>query len=1535
MNSNHLFSHANPTFYRPLFVILTVLSFFLIFNYFSIGQSKASDASYTDVAAEKASGSKAAQQTNKKGILKKTAAKSSDQLTLTPQGSTTSTGLFMINGSGSGTANGDYTSDQADGLNTYYRYFIEVPAGLSRLAVDLFDADIGAGGSGEAAAGRDRARGSFDSSVTYSLINPAGQTRNVQFTTGNTTGPAGADNAWLSLFDSTGETMLDTFTTAAYNNNNGTVNWAGNWIETSDDNSATGGDIQITGGELSIEAGTARIEREANLSSNGFTSATLTFNLRTVGVEIGDQMRVEVSANGGSSWTTLETFTGSITSGSSRTYNITSSIATNTRIRFIEFTGYGNNDFFLVDNVQIKEGSTVDAGHWELRIDMSSAVTSGDDINAIGIRAHDGTSGAGGTELNVYLDSMMEIGVNPPTSGTNSRSYTLYPYVTSGCNCSKNDFDYDSNSGSVGSMSFTSRSGGFTQNYTTSSLSTNNTWRRDAFSGYTTDASAIDYGTWSSTISISSYVVSGNPNGNYVTYYMGNYQTAANPPAANPVANSFRIYLPRDDGTKPAKAYLTQTFALFAGINPPQVGSPTRYTVTVSVVNPTASAITFSAANVVTANVPGGGTVYRDASTVSQGSITSEPALGGTGNVVWNPGAVAAGATATLTYRVDVTPTSVGQRIPLTATPASGNGTRGQAVDETGNTTQARATYLLGPLCEIAVTSNAPTAVDLIDFTATEQENGVLLEWKTGFEADNLGFRIHREEGGKRSPVNSQLIAGSSLTAGYRSVLKSGEYYAWLDKVTAQGAMYWLEDIDLNGTSKWHGPFAVQAAANHTSGAGSKQPVAKLLDQLNDEASQIESSKVVEKTASFASPARAAVAQNIVQSSLATQNAVKISVKQEGWYRVTQPELVRAGLDAKSNAGLFQLSVDGREVPMKVLTNKDGRFDETSAIEFYGLGLNTPSTNARMYWLSVGSQAGLRVQSITGEGSPIANSGFTTTVERKDRTIYFSSLRNGEQENFFGAVVVATPVNQELRLANVDLSATKQAELEVAIQGVTQVPHRVTVQFNGVMVGDLLFSGQQQGVNKFAIQPSLLKEGANTVQLLAVNSPSDVNLVDYIRLTYQHTFVADDNSLKLNVNGKERVTIDGFTNKAIRVFDVSNESNVKELIGEILESRNGYSIAVTSNDTGQRKLLALTDEKAKTAASIKENRSSNWRTQNQGADFIIITTKEFFPALEALKMVRQSEGYTTALVDIEDVYDEYSFGQKSPQAIKDFLAFAKSSWKIKPAYLLLAADASFDSKNYLGRGDFDFVPTKLIDTNYLETATDDWFADFNNDGISDLAVGRLPIRSLAEANTIINKILSYDKSSLSQSVLLVSDANDGFNFEQASSQLRSMLPGTLPVTEIKRGQVDAATAKQQLLDAINQGQKLVNYAGHGSVNLWRGNLLTSEEAKALKNEGRLPMFVLMTCLNGYFQDPVLDSLGESLLKAENGGAVAVWASSALTEPAPQAMMNQELYRLLFQTRNIGEAILKAKNSIADSDVRRTWILLGDPTMKLN
>ena len=121
----------------------------------------------------------------------------------------------------------------------------------------------------------------------------------------------------------------------------------------------------------------------------------------------------------------------------------------------------------------------------------------------------------------------------------------------------------------------------------------------------------------------------------------------------------------------------------------------------------------------------------------------------------------------------------------------------------------------------------------------------------------------------------------------------------------------------------------------------------------------------------------------------------------------------------------------------------------------------------------------------------------------------------------------------------------------------------------------------------------------------------------------------------------------------------------------------------------------------------------------------------------------------------------------------------------------------------------------------METASDDWFADSNDDGIPELYVGRLPVRTATEAATVVAKIVGYDlgragSSSVVRSVLLVADRSDGLNFEQASEQLRALVPPGTNVDEVFRGRLD--DAKKQLIASINAGQSIVNYTGHGSIN---------------------------------------------------------------------------------------------------------------------
>jgi len=139
------------------------------------------------------------------------------------------------------------------------------------------------------------------------------------------------------------DTFRDEFTAVAYNNWYGNVNWSSqSWIETNDDGAAGTGDILITGGELRLnnyntQAVFPSIERQADLS--GYPSAEPSFNLRATGVEAGDIVAVEVSNDGGGTYTEVERFEGAL-AAQSRSYDISRYRATNTRVRFRVISGY-------------------------------------------------------------------------------------------------------------------------------------------------------------------------------------------------------------------------------------------------------------------------------------------------------------------------------------------------------------------------------------------------------------------------------------------------------------------------------------------------------------------------------------------------------------------------------------------------------------------------------------------------------------------------------------------------------------------------------------------------------------------------------------------------------------------------------------------------------------------------------------------------------------------------------------------------------------------------------------------------------------------------------------------------------------------------------------------------------------------------------------------------------------------------------------------------------------------------------------------
>ena len=152
--------------------------------------------------------------------------------------------------------------------------------------------------------------------------------------------------------------------------------------------------------------------------------------------------------------------------------------------------------------------------------------------------------------------------------------------------------------------------------------------------------------------------------------------------------------------------------------------------------------------------------------------------------------------------------------------------------------------------------------------------------------------------------------------------------------------------------------------------------------------------------------------------------------------------------------------------------------------------------------------------------NPVA--GFLYTSQLKERSVYFTSLINGDAENFFGQAITSSPVIETLNLDDVQTDSTGTALLEIALQGTSNQAHLVSVFLNDVMIGDLSFSFQDHKQQTFLLSPSQLRAGANTIKFVQSNT-GDVSLVDYVRITYPRIFRVEANSLSFTAKATQRV----------------------------------------------------------------------------------------------------------------------------------------------------------------------------------------------------------------------------------------------------------------------------------------------------------------------------------------------------------------------------------------------------------------------------
>lgn len=817
----------------------------------------------------------------------------------------------------------------------------------------------------------------------------------------------------------------------------------------------------------------------------------------------------------------------------------------------------------------------------------------------------------------------------------------------------------------------------------------------------------------------------------------------------------------------------------------------------------------------------------------------------------------------------------------------------------------------------------APTLVTLDTFEVLSDGSATTIKWETASEDANLGFNVYREANGKRELLNSSPIIGTALRSKVNLETKNSGY-GWTDIEPVENAVYYLEDIDLKGTRTIHGPVTPLMQDSRIE----RQSNPKMLSDLRKLAKLAKQTDSVSgnETAAKVSVNKAAVSPRNSQRQfeIAARDGVKIAVQRDGWYRITLAELQSAGFNPNSDPNNWQLFADGEEIPF--------RFGAENAVEFYGHGVDLLETDKQTYYLIVGKSAGQRLPEEPATEVPQRNDAvsFRNTAAIKDRSIYVPGVFNGDESNWFGALVYQGE-SAGYDLAVNDRYGDGQARLTVKLQGLSDLGHIVNLRFNNLDLGVLNFANFDNQSFEFDLPMSSILEGGNRISLIGAGNEDDLVAVDEVSLTYERRFTAHDNKLSFRVPAGNTVQVGGFGDKNINVVEVNNDRAVRRVAVQSEQTQNGFAFSLNAANY-DREFIAFTGSQTNEPSSVVYNAPSRWNSGKNRGQFVIIAPERFRTMAENLASVRREEGFETQVVPIEDIYDEFSFGATSVASLKEFLRTATQTWQVAPKYVLLLGDSSYDMRNYLAQPDRNLIPTKLVDTSLLETSSDGWIADFDNDGIEDIAIGRLPAGTEAEATRMVGKVTRpRDVVREQKTNLFVADSG----FDADADELRAMLRSNVSSSVIRRSELGVPQMRSEIIAQTDSGQSVITYLGHGSSIAWSSSgFFRKTDTVGLKND-RLSFYLLMTCLNGYTIDPGSDSLSEALMKSENG-AYAVWVSSGATRIYGQTDISRAATDLIFNRPNdplrIGDIARLAKTATQDVEIRQTWQLLGDPTM---
>jgi hypothetical protein len=738
----------------------------------------------------------------------------------------------------------------------------------------------------------------------------------------------------------------------------------------------------------------------------------------------------------------------------------------------------------------------------------------------------------------------------------------------------------------------------------------------------------------------------------------------------------------------------------------------------------------------------------------------------------------------------------------------------------------------------------------------------------------------------------------------------------------------------------------------------------------------------------------------------AVANTLRIDYAQEGFQQITYDDFVNSQVEGPfnlSDTSLWRLYYKDSEIPLEI-HSATGLFSAGDYIRFYAPFTSSLESKTNQLILSPVDLTGSSVNPMRigfVDANPIgqvtSNQVLMTFKQTHDQnTIYVNGFTLDDNlDHYFDANLVSdvgyNVFSLSMSMPELDVNNPDYVELKYYVRGElgifqTPIRHHVTFSIAGIQYGEAIFDENTRSVLTFQVPYNVLVAGTNTFDLhlpgTFAGADFDRLLIDRVEITYRGYHASSSGISTFIIPDQSRAyTIDNLLSNIVSAYDITDPWLPKKLVNMQLTTPNGgitYAVKYfVDNNVDQNYLKAYSfiegDKFNKPLAlSLNTGSQTSLRNSTNEADLIIIGDENLIVAAQDLVAMRIAQGLIVKTVTPEEIYAEFSYGQNSSKAIRDFISTAIKNWSKTPHYVLILGDGTNDPLDHnVGVANNLFVliplvngtrsaeehatfPAPMINGRFIDFSSDNYFVSTDMSHLPQIAIGRIPTNDASKIKAYIEKVKKYESGDAAptatvKKISFFADQDTSGDFQNFSLLAQNMMSYANGFTNTLYDRTvlgSLQTTRDKISSEFNAGPLMISMNGHGASNMFGDKIYTTTEAANLTNN-IYPLVTVWNCETAYFYDADknMKTLGEELIYNPHGGAIAFLGSTTETTPSAQAHLAQNFFSQLTSVTQktwdggrLGDILLQAKIATGpgayEKDIVNSFSIIGDPSLKL-